>query len=446
MSKNVGLISLGCPKNLVDSEIMLGLLEKAGYRLVTDPHSADIIIINTCGFIEDSKRESIETILEMAKIVKGPKSIVRSQKKLVVTGCLAQRYKDEVLELFPEVDLFIGTGDYPRIVELLEKDHGKKHHIGLPEYIHTANVPRRIATAEHAVYVKIAEGCFHGCSFCAIPKMRGKFRSRAESDIVKEVKTLLKNGAKEINLIAQDTTSYGRDLKNGANIVTLLEKLVQISGEKWYRLMYTYPQSFKKEIVGLMKEFGDICKYIDIPIQHIDDDILESMRRGRSEKSVRKLIEYIKTELPEVTLRTSIITGFPGEKEKQHKKLLKFISEGWFDHVGVFKYSEEEGTAAAKLKGHVADKTKEARRKELMSIQKKISRKKMFAYKGARIKVLVDGLINEKKGLYQARSEFQAPDIDGITYVTGKLDIGKFYWVEIIGSSDYDLNAKVVEC
>lgn len=445
MSKKVGMISLGCPKNLVDSEIMLGLLEKAGYHILPDPSKADILIVNTCGFIEDAKRESIESIIEMAHFKDKGKV-----KYLIVTGCLPQRYREELVDLFPEVDLFIGTGEYSQIAQLvgrLEKGNraAKIYQVGIPEYIHTARTPRKIATAKHAVYVKIAEGCFHGCSFCAIPKMRGNYRSRPVKDIVSEVKSLIKGGAKELNIIAQDTTAYGRDLDTGDDIITLLEKLIQISGEKWIRLLYTYPQSFKKGVVKLMGEASDICKYIDIPIQHIDDKILYNMRRGRSEKKIRSLIDYMKMEIPEIALRTSVITGFPGETDKQFQKLLDFINEGHFDHVGAFMYSEEEGTAAAKMKGHVPEKVKKARMSAIMKAQKRISRKRLKCMVGGKAKVLVEGASPETDLLLQARTEFQAPDIDGVVYINeGKARTGEFYWVEITEAHDYDMIGRII--
>jgi ribosomal protein S12 methylthiotransferase len=421
---------------------MLGLLEKAGYQIVNDPSKSDILIVNTCGFIEDAKRESIESILDMARFKGAGKA-----KYLIVTGCLPQRYREELVNLFPEVDLFVGTGEYHQIAQLLKKlenGKGKSHHIGIPEYIYTAKTPRIVTTAKHAAYIKIAEGCFHACSFCTIPKVRGKYRSRAVKDIVSEAKKFIKNGTKELNFIAQDTTAYGRDLGDG-NIVTLLENLIQISGEKWIRLLYMYPQSFKKGIIKLMRESSDICKYIDMPIQHIDDKILFNMRRGRSEKKIRNIVDYVKSKIPEVSLRTSVITGFPGETERQFKKLLDFISEGHFDHVGVFTYSEEEGTLAAKMKKHLPEKVKRARMNQIMKAQKRVSKKRLKCLVGTRLKVLVEGAAQETEHLIQARAEFQAPDIDGVVYINeGKARVGEFYWVEVTETYDYDIIGKVI--
>lgn len=450
MPKTVGLVSLGCPKNLVDSEIMLGLLEKAGYKIVSDPSKAAIIIVNTCSFIEDAKRESIETVLEMAKYKDGKKS-----KYLIVAGCLPQRYKDELANLFPEVDLFIGTGEYHQVVKLLSRFKNKtgapRHcgtealKIGVPEYIHTSKTPRKLATPKHAAYIKIAEGCFHGCSFCTIPRVRGRYRSRPQEDIIREVKSLMRGGAKELNLIAQDTTAYGRDLSGGNDIVSLLDGIAQISGEKWIRLFYTYPQSFKRGIIRVMKKEREICRYIDLPIQHIDDGVLFNMKRGRSEKKIRGLIDYIKTEIPEIALRTTVIVGFPGETEGQFSKLLKFVEEGWFDHLGVFTYSEEEGTAAAGMKNHIPEKIKEERQRAILGEQKRVSRKRLKKMVGKKLKVLVGGVSAETEHLLQARSEFQAPDIDGVVYINdGLVKPGCFYNVEITGSYDYDLLGRVI--
>ena len=444
MAKTVGMISLGCPKNLVDSEVMLGILEKAGYKIVADPSRASVLIVNTCGFIEDAKRESIDTILEMTEYKKTGKT-----KHLIVAGCLPQRYKKELTKLLPEVDLFIGTGEYHKIDKIIletekRKDIEPDKYIGVPEYIHSAKTPRKVATRPHSVYVKIAEGCFHACSFCIIPKIRGGYRSRRPSDIVEETKRLIKGGAREINLIAQDTTAYGRDLKTDTDIVRLLEKIAKVSPKIWIRLLYTYPQSFKRGIIKLMKEYESICRYIDIPIQHIDDDILLKMRRGRSEKKIRSLINYIKKEVPDAALRTSIITGFPGETARQHKRLLEFISRGNFDHVGVFCYSEEEGTSAARMEGHLPEKTKQERRDELMKAEEEISRKQLRRYVGETLDVLVEGICGETDLLFEGRSCFQAPEIDGIVYVgEGRPILGDFNSVEITGSDDYDLIGKV---
>lgn len=445
MSKTVGVISLGCPKNLVDTEIMLGILKESGYVLTNELSAATIVIINTCAFIEDAKTESIDTILEIAELKKKC-----NLEYLVVTGCLPQRYKDELAGHFPEVDMFIGTGEYHKIAACLKKllqikTKLPKQYIGIPEYIHTYKTPRILSAHPHSVYMKIAEGCFHACSFCAIPMIRGKYRSRKQIDIVKEAKNFLASGAKELILIAQDTTAYGRDLTSETDISKLAEQISKLQGEKWIRIMYAYPQTFKKELIQVMKRHPQICRYIDIPIQHIDDYVLKNMGRGKCSEKIKRLIGYMKDEIPEITLRTSLITGFPGETEKGFNKLLKFVEKGFFDHVGVFTYSEEDGTKAASLKETVSKSEKLKRKKQILRAQKLVSKKKLKKYKGQKIQVLVEGVSSESSYLIEGRAEFQAPDIDGIVYINeGKALAGEFYSVEIQDTYDYDLVGKVI--
>lgn len=446
--KTVGIISLGCPKNLVDTEVMLGLLEKNGYKIVNDPADAEIIIVNTCSFIEDAKKESIDAILEMAKF-----KISGFAKYLIVTGCLPQRYKDELIQLFPEVDLFVGTGEFQKIVKLIDGLNRNKSSlckqgslsVNGTSYLYSSKTPRKIATVRHAVYIKIAEGCFHACSFCAIPKIRGKYKSREAKDIVNEAEALLKNGAKELNLIAQDTTAYGRDLRSKTDLSGLLRGISLLRGEKWIRFLYAYPQSFTKKLLTTIRDHGDICKYVDVPVQHIDNDILFSMRRGKSEAKVRKVIEDIRTELPQAAIRTSVIVGFPGETDKKFHKLIKYIEEVRFDNLGAFVYSEEEGTSSAKMRNCIPEKIKNERKKEVMRLQKKISGAKLKEKIGSTLKVLVDAPLKGDQGAFIGRSEFQAPEIDGVIYVKGgKVKPGNFYSVEITGAYDYDLTGKVV--
>lgn len=411
------------------------MLEKAGYRIVQDPSTAEVLIVNTCGFIEDAKKESIDTILEMSGYKSG------NCKKLVVTGCLPQRYKGELAKLMPEVDLFVGTGEYQNIVSLLEGLRSGERTIlrtyESPQYIHNVSTPRKIATPKHAVYIKIAEGCFHGCSFCIIPKLRGRFRSRTITDIAKEASQLIDNGAKELNLIAQDTTSYGKDLKDGSSLSRLLKELSKIKGDFWIRVMYAYPTSITDELIDEIAGSSKICHYMDIPIQHISDKILKAMRRRESGKDIRKLISNLRFKIKDLTLRTSLIVGFPGETAKEFNELLKFVKEGHFNHLGVFTYSEEEGTYAAKLKDKIPQKIKEARREKIMQAQKKISLKYNKKLVGKTFKVLVDGSAI-------ARSAGQAPEIDGITKFQGfSALVGEFANVEIVGASEYDLKGKI---
>lgn len=473
--KTVGLISLGCPKNLVDSEVMLGLLEKAGYRIVQQPSEADILIVNTCSFIEDAKKESVDTILEMSEYKttltpvppplasgrQASRGRVRERgrcKKLIVAGCLPQRYKNELAKLLPEVDLFIGTGEYHKIVELLNRSgvrasmrtgvKGAKAQrrkdantvvMGIPKYIHTSVTPRKLATAKHAVYVKIAEGCFHGCSFCVIPKIRGKFRSRTINDITAEARRLVKNGARELNLIGQDTTSYGRDLKDGSSLSKLLHKLAGIRGDFWIRIMYAYPANITDELIETIAALPKVCKYLDIPIQHINDKILSLMRRRERGADIRMLIEKLRTKIPNITLRTSLIAGFPGETCKEFNELLSFVKEGHFNHLGVFVYSNEEGTYASRLKGSVSQGVKEERRKKIMEEQANVSKKLNNKLVGKIVRVLI-----ESKKI--ARTEGQAPEIDGKTmfHVSGSmLKTGEFARLKITKAGQYDLTGEL---
>ncbi|MBI2974839.1 MAG: 30S ribosomal protein S12 methylthiotransferase RimO [Deltaproteobacteria bacterium] len=465
-------MSLGCPKNLVDSEVMLGLLEKAGYKIVQNPAEAEILIVNTCGFIEDAKKESVDTILEMSgyKATPTPRGEAKGKcKKLIVTGCLPQRYKSELAKLLPEVDLFIGTGEYHKIVELLchpeqpkeAKDpvnaikrmgsFGRRPQddrelamqtINTPQYIHNATTPRKIATAKHAVYLKIAEGCFHGCSFCIIPKLRGKFRSRSMDDIAVEAKMLIDNGAKELNLIAQDTTSYGVDLKDGSNLAKLIERINNLKSDFWIRIMYAYPTSITDEFISAVQKLPKVCRYLDIPIQHVSDKILSAMRRKENGNDVRKIVAKLRTKMPDITLRTSLIVGFPGETKKEFMELLSFVREGHFNHLGAFTYSQEEGTYAAKLSGQVPKKVKEERRNAIMEAQAKVARRRNKGLVGKKLKILIEG---ENAG----RITGQAPEIDGITFIeqskseAQKIKVGEFSSCVITGIKGYDLKGKL---
>lgn len=437
--KKVCLISLGCHKNLVDSEVALGVLEEAGYSITKDPSDADVIIVNTCAFIEDAKRESIDAILAAASY----KEACRGKKRLVVTGCLTQRYKEEVARLFPEVDLFLGVDEYDKIASLVESKQGL-FVSKAPRYIYDANTPRKVSTPPHSVYLKIAEGCMHHCSFCVIPKIRGRYRSRSVDDITTEAQRLLAGGAKELNLIAQDTTSYGRDLCGASNISTLLRRLSSLGGEKWIRLMYAYPSSIRRELISTMKECPCICRYLDIPIQHIDDHVLRRMGRRETSSEIRRLISWIKDEIPDISLRTSIIVGFPGETERQFERLVRFIEEGYFDHVGVFTYSKEEGTAAARLGGEISRRVKLERQKIVLEAQRKVSKRRLRSFEGKRLKVLIDGHLDTPY-LIVGRTEFQAPEVDGVVYIEGKGgDVGKFYLVEVKRAYEYDLVGRIV--
>ncbi len=489
--KTVGLISLGCPKNLVDSEVMLGLLEEAGYRIVQDPAEAEVIIVNTCAFIEDAKKEAVETILEMSQYKVGatlrgrPKfghhaggdgaPPLRRQprtgkcKKLIVTGCLPQRYKGELTKLLPEVDLFVGTGEYHKIVDYIcghvAQDFSPASSVGrskdlrytTPTYIHTSTTPRKLATPKHAVYVKIAEGCFHGCSFCIIPKLRGKFRSRPVDDIVAEAEKLIAGGARELNLIAQDTASYGRDLYHGTNLVKLLQRITALPGDFWVRIMYAYPTSITADLIDELASNKKVCKYLDIPIQHVSDRILEAMGRKERGRDIITLVERLRREVKGLTLRTTVIVGFPGETKKEFLELQSFVEDGYFDHLGAFAYSNEEGTHAAKLKGQVPQKEKERRRERIMVAQAVASKRLNDKWIGKRVRVLVESSPSPIGGEGRGegalgRTEGQAPEIDGITRVKCSCPIhrakkmlktGEFVEVEITGAGEYDLEGVI---
>jgi ribosomal protein S12 methylthiotransferase len=471
--KTIGLISLGCPKNLVDSEVMLGLLEKAGYRIVADPARADVLIVNTCAFIEDAKKEAIDAILEMSQYKTQGKC-----KKLIVTGCLPQRYKGELAKLLPEVDLFIGTGEYQNIVEYISSSARKsvipagvsgdpvrsgdssssaaspadrRFRGNDSKYIHSSSTPRKLATPKHAVYIKIAEGCFHACSFCIIPKLRGRFRSRPVDDIVAEAKALVAGGARELNLIAQDTASYGRDLFHGTNLVKLLQAVTAVPGDFWVRVMYACPTSITPELIDEIASNKKVCKYLDIPIQHVSDRILAAMGRKEKGRDIITLVERLRREVKGLTLRTTVIVGFPGEAKKDFTELLSFVEDGHFDHLGAFAYSNEDGTRAAKLKGQVRRKEKERRRALIMKAQAAASKRSNDKWIGKRARVLIESpppLAGEGRGEGAiARTQGQAPEIDGITRVKcdKKLNAGKFIEVEITGADEYDLTAVIPE-
>lgn len=434
-------ISLGCPKNLVDSEVMLGCLAKDGFAFTDDPSAAEVIVVNTCAFIEDAKKEAIDTVLEMGEHKKAG-----TCRLLVVAGCLPQRYEKELASLLPEVDIFIGAGEFPRIAKIIEDWRGEQGvHVAQPAYIYDHESPRIHATPSHVAYIKIAEGCFHPCSFCAVPKIRGKFRSRPMKSIIEEARGMIERGVREIDIIAQDTTAYGRDI--GEDFVALLEHLAMLKGKKWLRLLYAHPHKFPRGIIDAMREYADICRYLDIPIQHIDDRILKHMGREGKGKDIRNLIELARREVPDVSLRTSLIVGFPGETQKEYDELLDFVCETRFDHLGVFVFSPEEGTKAARLKGRIPHDIAEARRHEIMDVQREISLGNNWKHVGRRLRVLVERKIEgrESSFLFQCRHEGQAPDVDGVVYIDeGHADIGEFANVVITDALEYDLVGRVV--
>jgi ribosomal protein S12 methylthiotransferase len=442
--QNVCMVSLGCAKNLVDAEVMLGYLPADRFEIVTEESRADIIIVNTCAFISDAKEESIETILEVAD----QKKLGRC-RLLVVAGCLPQRYPAELAAELPEVDIFMGPGEVPRIVELIDAWQRRRETlqaVGRPEYLYDHTTPRVKSSPFYSAYVKIAEGCSNHCSFCIIPQLRGPLRSRSVDSVVAEVRRLTAEGVKEINLIAQDITAFGSDRSDGARLETLLRELVKIDELLWLRLLYAYPEGISDELIELMASEEKICNYLDLPLQHIDDTIIGLMNRRMDQQAVRALIDRLRSRVPDITLRTSFIVGFPGETEQQFAELLRFVTEGHFDRVGVFRYSREEGTPAAALPDQVPERVKKARLEKLMKAQQRVSFRRNRALVGRVEPVLVEGYSEETELLLSGRSVRQAPDIDGQVYITaGQADVGSIVPLRITDSSDYDLIGEIVE-
>ena len=433
------IVSLGCARNLVDSEVMAGLLQKNHYDIVQEPADADIVLVNTCGFIGAAKEESIDTIVEMGRLKDEGKL-----KKLVVAGCLSQRYPQELASELPEVDLFIGTGEVPRIAEILREHEAtrQRQYIGVPSYIYDHTTPRLRTTPAYSAFLKVSEGCDHKCAFCIIPQLRGPHRSRSIHSVVEEANSLANSGVKEINLIAQDLTAYGRDRKDGTTLYGLLAEMAQISGLVWIRLLYAYPNFLDRPLLDLIRHSGKICKYVDIPFQHISRSLLQRMRRGKSGSAVRDTVQRLRDAIPGLTLRTSLIVGFPGESEADFEELLDFVEETEFERLGVFKYSEEEGTAAARLDGKVSDEEKERRWQEVMDLQSILSRKKNQALIGTIQRVMIDGA-DPDSGKLSGRTQAHAPEIDGLVFVesddTNPPNPGEMIDVRITTAHDYDL-------
>jgi len=440
--EKICLISLGCPKNLVDSEIMLGILKQDNFELIASEEDADILIVNTCGFIGDAKEESINAILRLAQYKETGKC-----RLLIVAGCLTQRYKDDIAKEMPEVDFFIGTGEYPKIAEIIKHGSNQRVIAGIPEYVHDYDTPRILATPRYSAYVKIAEGCSNHCSYCTIPAIRGEFRSRPPYSVIKEIENLAVQGVKEINLIAQDTTSYGVDIGGSSGLEDLLKKAVKIKGIEWVRLLYLYPNRITKNLIRLMRDEEKICNYIDMPIQHINNRILKAMNRNHTKAQIEAIISMIRQEIPDAALRTSLIVGFPGEMEEEFEELLDFVKETRFDRLGVFKYSQEEDTTAYKMKGQIPENVKKFRLKKIMKAQAKIAGEKNRLLVGKVQKVLVEGISEETEFLLEGRTMAQAPDnIDGITYINkGTASPGDIVDVFITDAGEYDLVGEIAE-
>ena len=450
----VGFVSLGCSKNLIDTEIVIGQFKKNKYEIENDPEKAEIIVINTCGFITSAKEEAINTILEMAEYKK------KNCKYLIVIGCLVQRYYEELIEELPEVDLFIKIDEYDnlwrKINKLIKEDaieisttHTSKKITEmkpLPMPTQKEFLQRIITTGENYAYLKIGEGCSNRCTYCAIPYIRGPFVSRPQEEIIEEAKLLAKKGIKELIIIAQDTTKYGVDIYGESKLAELLQKISQIPEIKWIRFLYSYPEGITEELIQTVKNNEKICKYFDIPIQHISNTVLKRMNRRTSKEQIEKLIEKLRTEIPNVTLRTSLIVGFPGETIQDFEELQKFVEKAKFDKLGVFMYSKEEGTPAAKLLGQIHSNTKKSRYNKIMQEQQKISNENLKRKIGQEIEVIVENILPEEQ-LLIGRTKQDVPDIDGIIYIkneTTKSMINKYVKVKIIDVRDYDLIGELI--
>jgi ribosomal protein S12 methylthiotransferase len=459
----IGMISLGCPKNLVDSEVMLGLAQEQGHQLTRDAADADVLIVNTCAFIDKAKQESIDTILEMAEHKK-----TGACKRLVVTGCLAERYRDELRAQIPEIDAVLGTGEVPEIVNALggskEQDppYGSRmipllrangEPVGpraqspepgaVPTYLYDASTPRLLATPRHYAYVKIAEGCDYKCAFCIIPTLRGKYRSRTHESIVAEAERLAAQGVKELLLISQDTTFYGIDRGERGALARLLRALNRIDGLEWIRMLYLYPTTITDDVLDAMAESSKVCKYVDLPLQHASDRVLKRMKRPGTRAGYERLLARIRQRVPGVTLRTTFIVGFPGETDEDYAELESFVESVGFDHVGVFTYSHEEGTSAYGLVDDVPAAVKKRRQSGVMRLQRRIVTRAQRLRIGSQVRILVDGPSAEHDLVLRGRMEGQAPEIDPQVYLTdcdpSELTPGQFIQAEVVGNRAYDL-------
>ncbi|HPN66395.1 MAG TPA: 30S ribosomal protein S12 methylthiotransferase RimO [Candidatus Omnitrophota bacterium] len=444
MTIKIALISLGCARNLVDSEVILGTLKKSGYKITDSPSGADIAIVNTCSFIEDAKKESIEAILDLIEL-KGRKKL----KGIIVAGCLPQRYGKELSAELEEVDGFIGVDAANRLPSLIKSlALGRKSDIILrePRYLYNDRSPRLSLTPKHYAYVKISEGCSHRCSFCIIPAIRGPHRSRTAGSVLKESRCLIAKGVREINIIGQDTSIYGKDIYGRYSLAPLLRKLSRLEGANWIRLLYGHPDHITNELISAISEEAHICKYLDIPIQHISGKILKAMGRPATGAHIRDLISRIRKRIPGVALRTSLIVGFPGEGEREFGELKDFVKEARFERLGAFKYSAEEGTAAARMEGQVPEKAKASRWNEIMSIQQRISEKINRSIIGRELDVLIDEPDPSDKGVFLGRSYMDAPEIDGTVFVRGTgIKAGDMVKVRVIDGYEYDLVAEKLQ-
>ncbi|HEY3127985.1 MAG TPA: 30S ribosomal protein S12 methylthiotransferase RimO [Acidobacteriota bacterium] len=438
----VGFISLGCPKNLVDSEVMLGLLGQNGFEITSQESEADILVVNTCSFIDAAQRESVDAILEASRWKEEGKC-----KKLIVAGCLVERYRDEIRREIPEVDAVIGTNQISQIVDLCGQP---AYAPALPEtpFLYDDTTPRILTTKKHYAYMKVAEGCDHPCTFCIIPQLRGKFRSRKPDSVLREARQLAEQGVKEINLIGQDTTMYGRDLEPRTTLAVLLRQLNEVEGIEWIRFLYCYPHSTTDELLEAVAGLSKVCKYFDIPFQHASGRILKRMKRGGDAEFLLRIVEKIRRYIPEVTLRSTMIVGFPGETDNDFEELMQFVEAAQLDRMGAFLYSDEDTSTAFRLEEKVPRSVARKRRDRLMRLQRKISLQKNRLWVGKRTRALLDGPSGETDFLWQARTDGQAPDIDGCVLINdgpeNAFHPGNLATVEITEAHPYDLVGRIV--
>lgn len=439
----IGVVSLGCPKNLVDSETMLGLIHEENYEITNDPSEAEIIIVNTCGFIESAKEESINTILQMAEYKKSG-----SCKYIIVTGCLSQRYAEELFNELPEADAIAGVEVYDEIGSIIKRVMNGERFIMLerskPDVIYTSKetfLPRILTTPSYTAYLKIAEGCDNCCSYCAIPKIRGPYRSKPMEQVLKEAKALAKNGVKELIVVAQDTTRYGEDLPGGKLLLAdLLKELNKIESLKWIRVMYCYPNNFTDELIETFASLDKVCKYVDLPLQHASNRLLASMNRYDTREEVETLLAKLRKRIPGIVIRTTFIVGFPGETDADFEELKEFVEQQRFENAGVFAYSQEEGTVAGAMPNQIPDEIKQERYHELMALQAQISEEIHKDTEGQTLEVLVEGIEEDGSGLHYGRSYREAPDIDGLVFIENPGDIkpGCFVKVNILQGFTYE--------
>ncbi|MGN9152336.1 30S ribosomal protein S12 methylthiotransferase RimO [Bariatricus sp. HCP3S3_E12] len=440
---NILFVSLGCDKNLVDTEVMLGLLAKKGHQMIDDETQADIVIVNTCCFIHDAKEESIQTILEMAQLKE-----TAVLKKLIVTGCLAQRYKEEILEEIPEVDAVLGTTSYDEIAEVIDglfsdspmERADARMIMKDVDYLPETQKGRLVTTGGHFAYLKIAEGCDKHCTYCIIPKIRGNFRSVPMEELIDEAKELADQGVKELILVAQETTLYGKDIYGEKSLPRLLKALCKIQGLRWIRILYCYPEEITDEMIQVIKEEPKICHYLDLPIQHASDAILKRMGRKTSKEQLISIIGKLREEIPDITLRTTLITGFPGETDEQHEELMDFVDQMEFERLGVFTYSPEEDTPAAEMPDQISEEIKQDRQAELMELQQDIVFDRNEDLIGEEMLVMIEGKVADENA-YVGRTYRDAPNVDGLIFVNTDEELvsGDFAKVKVTGAMDYDL-------